>query len=67
MGQKTLNLPHHTDVPMTMNDSLCIKVTEDCNWCYSPDDVFGQPPAGFLAPGLVKKRTKPKRLALRPR
>jgi hypothetical protein len=59
MANKTLNLPHHTDVPMTMKDTLRIKVTQDCNWCYSdPKGVFGPPPDDFLAAGFVKKRTK---------
>lgn len=56
MGHKTLSLPHHTDVSMTIKDTLSINVTEDCNWCFTPKDVFGK---DFLSEGRVNKRATP--------
>jgi hypothetical protein len=59
MAKKTLNLPHQDNFPLKTVDTLYLKITQDCNWCYSdPTGVFGQPPDGFLAPGLYKA-TKP--------
>jgi len=59
MSKKVLNLPHHVDIHMTMNDTLYIKVSDDCNWCYSDKTgVFGPPPKEFLAPGFYAA-TKP--------
>lgn len=51
MGVKQINIPHDlSSVNLTKGtDTLQIKVTANCSWCYSdPNNVFS---AGFLAAG----------------
>jgi hypothetical protein len=59
MGTKHLSIPNDlSSVNMTLGaDDLEIKVTADCNWCYSdPNGVFAN---GFLAAGSYTATSPP--------